>query len=108
MSTSTSGRSRLRAAPTTEVPLLAELRAAPELVVVDVLARALDGVLVALRAQHPTLDEPTGPDEPPTLRRARRVASAAAKLAAQLAAYRLAVRAALAPLPSADYDDIPF
>jgi hypothetical protein len=82
------------------------LRAAPELALVDLLLHALGTALLALRAEHPTLDQPTGPREPPTLRHARVVARSATLLVRHLAAYRNAVVAVLAPAPGDD--DLPF
>jgi len=86
---------------------LADIRAAPELAVLDLLEHARVAALLALRAQHPSLDHPTGPGEPRTLRRARALARSLRALAAELAAYRDAVVDVIRPVPLGD-DDFPF
>ena len=82
-----------------------ELCLAPELLELRLLAAALDALLTALRFQHPTLDRSDGPDPPPTLRAARRLALRARALRAELRAYRAALRALLQHPPD---DDLPF
>jgi hypothetical protein len=82
-----------------------ELCAAPELLELRMLGAALDTLLLALRFQHPTLDEPAGQDEPPTLRAARRLVLRARTLRAELRSYRAALRVLLRNPPD---DDLPF
>jgi hypothetical protein len=96
---------RTVAGPSPATP--ADLRAAPELALLDLLDHGLAALLLALRAQHPSLDHPTGPAEPPTLGRARRVARALGALAAELADYRDAVIDVTRPASPGD-DDFPF
>jgi hypothetical protein len=81
------------------------LCAAPELLELRMLAVALDTLLLALRFQHPTLDEHAGQDEPPTLRAARRLVLRARMLRAELRSYRDALRV---PLRNPPDDDLPF
>ena len=81
------------------------LCAAPELLELRMLGAALDTLLLALRFQHPTLDEPAGPHEPPTLRAARRLILRARTLRAELRSYRAALRVLLHNPPD---DDLPF
>lgn len=83
------------------------LRLAPELAAIAVLDDALRTALVALLAEHPTLDDHHGVLEPPTLRRARRLARDAFHLRDTLDAYRDAVLGAVGASTSPD-DDIPF
>lgn len=86
---------------------LADIRAAPELAVLDVIDHGLAASLLTLRALHPSLDHPTGPGEPPTLRRARDLARSLRALMATLAAYRAAVVHVIRPALPGD-DDFPF
>lgn len=87
--------------------LVPDLRHAPELAVLAVLHAGLRATLVALAAEHPTLDDLGAPGEPPTLRQARRLVGAALALSAALDNYRRAVIATLGPrIPP--LDDIPF
>lgn len=88
-------------------PLVSDLRQAPELAVLAVLHAGLRATLVALTAEHPTLDDLGDPHEPPTLRQARRLVGAALALSAALDGYRRAVIAAVNPrIPP--LDDVPF
>jgi hypothetical protein len=88
-------------------PLICDLRRAPELAVLAVLHTALRATLVALVAEHPTLAELGPPDEPPTLRRARRLVSAGLALGTALERYRGAAVAAFRVSLRYD-DDLPF
>jgi hypothetical protein len=81
------------------------LCAAPELLELRILGAALDTLLLALRFQHPTLDETPGHDEPPTLRAARRLVLRARALRTELRSYRAALRNLLHSPPD---DDLPF
>jgi hypothetical protein len=88
-------------------PLVPDLRHAPELAVLTVLHVGLRAALVALTAEHPTLDDLGAPGEPPTLRQARRLVGSALALSAALDDYRRTVIAALGPrIPP--LDDLPF
>ena len=84
------------------------IRAAPELAVIALLDDAARTALVALLAQHPTLDELAGPREPPTLRRARRLAAAASTLRDVLDRYREGVMGDLDDVADSPEDDLPF
>jgi hypothetical protein len=88
-------------------PLVSDLRHAPELAVLAVLHTALRAALVALAAEHPTLAELGPPQEPPTLRHARRLVRAGLALDAALDAYRSAALAAFRLSPRSDAD-LPF
>jgi len=83
------------------------LHAARELVEVVIAQTCLDALDVALRLEHPTLDQSARCGDPPTLKRARAVSRFAAALRGALDAYRKAVDAALdsGPVPG---DDLPF
>jgi hypothetical protein len=86
-----------------ELDLLAE----PELGIIGVLDAALLALRAALISEHPTLiDEFAVPDDPKSLRAARRVAEHACQLGASLSRYRRALAAARAP-PRC-FDDLPF
>jgi hypothetical protein len=87
--------------------LVFDLRRAPELAVLAVLHAALRAALVALFAEHPTLVDLGPPDEPPTLRHARRLVSAGLALSAALNTYRAAALAAFRVSPRCD-DNSPF
>ena len=76
------------------------LAAAPELASLAIVEAALSAALVALRVEHPTLDDLAEPQEPPSLQRARRLVASAAVLAVSLRRYRVAVLAALRPRPA--------
>ena len=80
---------------------------APELAALTLVEGALHTALLALVAEHPTLQDFAAPGEPPSLRRARRLIAAAATLDRALARYRCAVYDAIAPLPSF-HQDLPF
>jgi len=88
-------------------PFVHDLRQAPELAVLAVLQAGLRATLVALSAEHPTLDDLGAPREPPTLRQARQLVAAALALSTALDDYRHAVIATLGPrIPPVD--DVPF
>ena len=92
-------------APTPLCP--ADLVAAPELASLALVEHALHTALLALVAAHPTLQDLADPDEPLSLRLARRFVGATTTLHRVLARYRAAVYDALRPtlrLP----DDLPF
>jgi hypothetical protein len=78
-------------------PVRPLLRAAPELVVVDLVDHALAALVLALTLEHPSIESPDDPwtSGPPTLRRAHRLAHAARRLRHDLDAYRLALHRAL-------------
>ena len=97
----------LDAVPPWPRPLVPDLRHAPELAVLAVLHAGLRAALVALTAEHPTLDDLGAPGEPPTLRQARRLVEAALALGAALDDYRRAVIAALGPR-TPPLDELPF
>lgn len=82
-----------------------QLCAAPELLELRMLGAALDTLLLALRFQHPTLDQPACQHDPPTLRAARRLVLRARTLRAELRSYRAALTALLRTPPD---DDLPF
>ena len=93
--------------PPWQRPLVPDLHQAPELAVLAVLHAGLHATLVALTAEHPTLDDLGGPGEPPTLRQARRLVGAVLALDAALDDYRRAVIVSLGPrIPPSD--DLPF
>jgi len=73
------------------------LRAAPEIVVVDLADAALGALVLALTLEHPSLDAVDDPwiAAPPTLLRARRLVRVARRLRDDLDRYRLAVDRAL-------------
>lgn len=81
------------------------LYAARELVEVAIVETCLDALDIALRLEHPTLDEPKTIGDPKTLNRARAVSRFAATLRGALDAYRRAVDDGLA---SERADDLPF
>jgi hypothetical protein len=84
-----------------------QLRAAPELLELRLLAAALEVLLIALLFHHPTLDEWAKPTDPPTLRAARRLALRARALRASMRSYRAALRRLLRA-PPAVADDLLF
>jgi hypothetical protein len=70
---------------------------------------ALAVCAAALLAEHPTLAHELRSDpESGCLREARRLLAESERLARALARYRAAVLAAVAPLPPADLDPLPF
>jgi hypothetical protein len=97
----------LDALPPWPRPLVIDLRHAPELAVLAVLHSAVRAALVALVAEHPTLADLGGPDEPPTLRRARRLIRCGLALGAALDGYRCAAIAAFSVSPPCD-NELPF
>jgi hypothetical protein len=84
-----------------------DLVMAPELAALSIVEGALQTALLALCAAHPTLQDFAEPGEPLSLRRARRLVSAAANLDRVLDRYRSAVYDAITPLPPS-HDDLPF
>lgn len=78
------------------------LLAARELVEIALVEGCLDALDVALRLEHPTLEEPWARGDPNTLRGARALTHLAAALRRALVAYRRAVDAALAAEPGDD------
>jgi len=82
-----------------------QLYAARELIELRLLAVALESLVTALRLEHPTLDRPAEPTDPPTLRAARLLVLQARPLRAALRAYRASVRQSLSSPPA---DDLPF
>ena len=107
MTRGTTPHDLLDTAPPWPRPLVSDLRQAPELAVLAVLHAGLRATLVALPAEHPTLDDLGGPREPPTLQQARRLVAAALALSAALDDYCRAVIAAVGP-PIPPLDDVPF
>lgn len=81
------------------------LFAARELVEVALTSVVLDALLLALEAEHHTLDELPETGDPPSLCRARHVVRLARRLSASLRTYRSAVEDALR---SPCDDDLPF
>lgn len=95
-------------APPPRPPLgVATLRHAPELASLALLDDALGLALVALGAEHPTVEDLPAAGEPPSLRHARAVIAAVFRLRRVLWLYRNAVYAAITPVPSS-HDDLPF
>jgi hypothetical protein len=94
----------LDALPPWPRPLVVDLRHAPELAVLAVLHAAVRAALVALVAEHPTLADLGGPDEPPTLRHARRLVHSSLALGAALDGYRRAAIAAFSIRSPCDSD----
>ena len=84
-----------------------DLAMAPELAALAIVEGALHTALLALVAEHPTLQDFAAPGEPASLRRARRLITAAATLDRAMDCYRCAVYDAIAPLPSF-HQDLPF
>lgn len=84
-----------------------DLDFAPELAALAIVQDALHTALVALYAAHPTLDDFAAPNEPPSLRRARRLVAAASSLGQALERYRATVYDVLAP-PAPSDDDLLF
>ena len=96
-----------RAAP--DFPLLPyDLSRAPELGSLALLEEALHISVLSLVAEHPTLQNDSGPDEPASLRRARRLIASVDTFRNALAKYRAAVYRALCPPPPAPLDDLSF
>lgn len=82
------------------------LTAAPELATLALLETALTVCTAALLAEHPTLGHELYPDpEPPSLREARRLISAAYRLRANISRYRDAV---IDSLVAPNHDTDPF
>jgi hypothetical protein len=85
-----------------------DLSCAPELASLEIVESAVRMALFALLAVHPTLDDFAEPDEPPSLRRARRLLASASSLDVALRRYRVAVLDAIRPRPAPETDDSPF
>lgn len=81
--------------------------AARELVEIAIAEICLNALDIALRLEHPMLDEPKSCGDPPTLNRARAVSHFAAALRGALDAYRVAVDRALDTAHHVE-DDLPF
>ena len=95
--------------PAPDFPLLPyDLLRAPELGSLALLEEALHISVLSLVAEHPTLQNDPGPDEPASLRRARRLIASAGTFRTALAKYRDAVYLALCPTPPAPLDDLSF
>jgi len=85
---------------------LRRLLAAPEIIVVDLVASALTALRLALLTEHPLLDDDSAAvDDPPVRRSARRLLHHADTLRRALRAYRRSVNAVL---QNADQADWPF
>lgn len=74
------------------------LHVARELVEIAIMKTCLDALDIALRLEHPTIDEPREPGDPPTLTRARHVTRHVDALRRTLTRYRAAVDDALDPI----------
>lgn len=74
---------------------LRRLLIAPEIIVVDLAAAALDALRRAIHLEHPTITEFPNADHSTVLRRAALVLHAAARLRRALRAYRRAVNRVL-------------
>ena len=83
------------------------LAMAPELATLAIVQGALHTALLALVAEHPTLQDFAVSGEPPSLCRARRLIAAASTLDRALDLYFTAVYDAIAPFPSSAAD-LPF
>jgi len=81
------------------------IRAAPELIAVDLVDGALRALLRALALEHPALDEEPSADEAPVRARARALAGEVRRLRRSLASYRRAVSHFLDDLHR---DNLPF
>ena len=79
---------------------------APELAALAIVKNALQTALLALVAEHPTLQDFAASD-PPSLRLARRLVTAAKNLDHALHRYRSAVYDAIQPRPVLP-EDLPF
>jgi hypothetical protein len=96
-----------RAAP--DFPLLPyDLWRAPQLGSLALLQEALHISVLSLVAEHPTLQDDPGPNEPASLRRARRLIASIGTFGNALSKYRDAVYLALCPAPPAPIDDLSF
>ena len=95
--------------PPSDFPLLPyDLSRAPELGSLALLEEALHISVLSLVAEHPTLQNEASPDEPASLRRARRLIASALTFRNALAKYRDAVYRALCPPPPDPLDDLSF
>jgi hypothetical protein len=84
---------------------LRRLLAAPELVVVNLVDRALHSLALALFSEYPLLDDPlAAPDDPPVRRRARALLRDSRRLRRRLRAFRRAVQRGL----NEPHPDLPF
>ena len=92
-----------------DFPLLPyDLSRAPELSSLALLEEALHISVLSLVAEHPTLQHDPGPDEPASLRRARRLIASVGTFRNALVKYRDAVYLALCPPPPDPLDDLSF
>lgn len=92
-----------------DFPLLPyDLSRAPELSALALLNETLHISVLSLCAEHPTLQNDPAPNEPTSLRRARRLISAIGTCQNALDKYRHAVYLALCPPPSDPLADLPF
>ena len=102
------GPGTLRTGPSPDFPLCPyDLARAPELASLALVEQALHVSVLALVAEHPTLQNETSPAEPCTLRRARRLITAVGTFQNALSRYRDAVYSALFP-PPPPLDDLSF
>jgi hypothetical protein len=84
-----------------------DLSRAPELASLALVEQALHISVLSLCAEHPTLQNEPLPDEPSSLRRARRLIAAVATFRIALSRYHDAVYRVLAPPPPPS-DDLNF
>jgi len=95
--------------PAPDFPLLPyDLSRAPELGALALVEEALHISVLTLVAEHPTLQNDSDPDEPASLRRARRLIASAGIFRNALAKYRDAVYLSLCPPPPDLLDDLSF
>jgi hypothetical protein len=92
-----------------DFPLLPyDLSRAPELGSLALLEQALHISVLSLVAEHPTLQDDPGPNEPDSLRLARRLIASLSTFRNALSKYRDAVYRALCPPPPDPLDDLSF
>ena len=95
--------------PAPDFPLLPyDLSRAPELGSLALLEEALHISVLSLVAEHPALQYDPGPDEPASLRRARRLIASVGTFRNAVSKYRDAVYRALCPPPPTPLDDLSF
>jgi hypothetical protein len=85
-----------------------DLSRAPELAALALVEQALHVSVLSLVAEHPTLQHDPTPQDPCTLRRARRLLTAVATFRRALSSYRGAVYRVLCPCPPPLDDDLNF
>lgn len=85
-----------------------DLSRAPELAALTLVEQALHVSVLSLVAEHPTLQNDPTPQDPRSLRRARRLLTAASTFRRALSSYRDAVYRALCPCPPPLDDDLNF